>query len=94
MTIPLTRSLGLGYTLLSRRDAECGTRSREGRQAHVDAERRQGDEKAQQQGEGHGGGRYTHQSQPLWLADRCQRHLNARRSAIGVEHPGRILQAF
>ena len=53
---------------------------------------RQGDEKAQQQGEGHGGRRNTHQSQILWLADLCQRHLNARRSAIDIEHPGRIPQ--
>jgi len=79
---------------LRRGDAECGTRGREGRQAHVDAEGRQGDEKAQQQGEGHGGRRNTHQSQILWLADLCQPHLNARRSAIDIEHPGRILQAF
>src|SRR5216684_2480011 len=42
---------------LCRGDAECGTRGREGRQAHVDAGARQGDEKPQQQGGGHGGRR-------------------------------------
>jgi hypothetical protein len=84
----------LGYTLLCRGDAEGGTRSREGRQAHVDAEGRQGDEKAQQQGERYGGRRNTHESEILWLADLCQRHLNAGRFAIDSEHPGHIPEAF
>ena len=45
---------------LCRSDVECGANGREGRQAHVDAEGWQRDKKAQQQGEGHGGGRDTH----------------------------------
>jgi hypothetical protein len=30
----------------------------------------------------------------LWLADLYQHHLNWRRSAIDIEHPGAILEAF
>jgi hypothetical protein len=40
---------------LRRSDVERGTHGRQCWQAHVDAEGRQGDEKAQQQNESHGG---------------------------------------
>ena len=30
----------------------------------------------------------------LWLAELCQHHLNWRRPAIDIEHPGAILEAF
>jgi hypothetical protein len=69
-------------------------RAQQSWQAHVDAGGRQGDEKAQQQGEGHGRRRNTRASEILWSADLCQRHLNWRRSAIDIEHPSAILEAF
>lgn len=57
-------------------DAECGTRSSEGWQAHVDAKRREGDEKAQQNRGSHGGRRNAHASNIPWLSDRSRGRLN------------------
>ena len=39
------------------------------------------------------GGIRTHR-EILWLADLYQHHLNWRRPAIDIEHPGAILEAF
>ncbi len=55
---------------LRRRDVKRGGNRRQRRQAHVDAEGRQGDEKTQQQGKSHRGGRNTHGSDVLWLGRR------------------------
>jgi hypothetical protein len=59
-------------------NSECGACRREGWQAHVDAEGRQGDDKAQQTGEGNRGGRNAREWNILWSAGLCQRHRNAR----------------
>ena len=55
---------------------ERGTHGRQRRQAHVDAKRRQGDEKAQQQVESHGGRRNAHGQGIPWLRNRSAAAAN------------------
>ena len=79
---------------MSRGDAGCGTRGREGRRAHVMPEHGKATRRLNSKVDAtEAGGIRTHR-EILWLADLYQHHLNWRRSAIDIEHPGAILEAF